>query len=98
METGRDDTEHERPDYILDLSSQSAPPPMGANGAQGPSESETQTPRPFLGVLFKCCGIYAKIYKTVDGKAYAGHCPKCAKPAHVKIGSGGTKSRFFTAE
>lgn len=83
------------PDYILDLSS-AAPPPTPP--PQSTDEPSPANPRPFLGVLFKCCGIYAKIYKTTDGQAYAGHCPKCAKPARVKIGTGGTKGRFFIAE
>jgi hypothetical protein len=25
-------------------------------------------------------------------------CPRCGKPIHVKIGQGGTSSRFFNAQ
>lgn len=52
--------------------------------------------RPWIGVYFSCCRAYARLYRTVDGTAYAGHCPRCARPARVKIGEGGTSGRFFT--
>jgi len=53
--------------------------------------------RPFLGIHFACCNTYTRIYKTADGKAYAGFCPRCHKPVRVPIGEGGTKERFFEA-
>jgi len=75
-------------DYVLDLSS--------AAGA-APGEPEPAARRPFLSILFQCCGVYAPIYKTGDGRAYAGHCPRCARAVRVAIGPGGTTSRTFIA-
>ena len=56
------------------------------------------TPRAYLGVYFKCCNVYARIYLTRDKTAFAGHCPKCARPVRIAVGTGGSKERFWTAE
>ena len=65
------------------------------------SEPEPTTNAPqsrrFLGVQFACCGVYSRIYVNKDGTAYSGNCPKCMKRIEMKIGPGGTDSRFFTA-
>ena len=53
--------------------------------------------RPFVGVQFECCSIYARIYRNAAGTAYVGNCPRCAKKIELKIGHGGSDSRFFTA-
>ena len=73
-------------DFTLDLSTG----PRG--GAPAPAA------RPFLSVLFKCCGAYARVHKSRDGLAYAGHCPKCARPVRFPVGPGGTTARTFIAE
>ena len=52
----------------------------------------------YLGIMFECCNVYARIYKNKDGTAYAGHCPKCMKSVRVKIGEGGTNTRIFRAQ
>jgi len=54
-------------------------------------------PRPYIGMLFKCCNVYTRVYLNKGGTAYTGFCPKCAKKSVVKVGSGGKKIRFWTA-
>ena len=53
--------------------------------------------RKFLGVMFECCKVYARLYINKEETAYSGRCPRCARPLEVKIGPGGTDNRFFTA-
>ena len=53
--------------------------------------------RKFVGVQFKCCDVYSRIYINRDQTAYEGNCPKCAKKVRLEIGPGGTDARFFTA-
>ncbi|MEM9353259.1 MAG: hypothetical protein AAGA92_09615 [Planctomycetota bacterium] len=72
----------------LDLSSDPQPAPEGpAAGA-----------RPFLGVRFACCDVYARVYLNRDGTAYQGRCPRCVRTIEFQVGEGGTSSRFFTAQ
>lgn len=52
----------------------------------------------YLGIMFNCCNIYARIYKNKDGTAYVGRCPKCLRTVKVPIGEGGTNVRFFNAQ
>jgi hypothetical protein len=68
-------------------------------GLQSPTEAgPTSGPvRPFVGILFRCCGVYARIYRDAQGRAYCGACPKCAAPVRLRIGPGGTSARFFEA-
>lgn len=60
------------------------------NGASGK--------RPFLGIYFRCCHVYNRIYRNKSGTAYEGRCPKCMRKVSVKIGQGGTNDRFFVAQ
>ena len=54
--------------------------------------------RKFLGVHFKCCNVYARLYANRQRTAYEGGCPRCGKRASIKIGPGGTSNRFFSAQ
>jgi hypothetical protein len=54
-------------------------------------------PRPHINMYFACCNAYARVYLNHDGTAYAGHCPKCARPVRVRVGRGGSGSKFWTA-
>lgn len=62
-----------------------------------PAECPDGLGRKWIGVHFECCAVYTRIYKNAAGGAYEGHCPRCARPIRVKIGPGGTETRFFTA-
>ncbi len=53
--------------------------------------------RKFLGVLFECCGAYARIYKNKAGDVYEGRCPRCGRRVRVRIDPQGVRERFFVA-
>lgn len=74
----------------LDLSSDEVPPPAAGQPVQSTGK------RPFLGVHFTCCDVYARVYVNRTGDAYQGNCPRCARPVRIGIGPGGTDSRFFS--
>jgi len=61
-------------------------------------DKEKQEKKKFLGIYFRCCNVYGRIYKNKAGTAYEGSCPGCRRPAVVPIGEHGTSSRFFIAE
>ena len=88
-----DESPNQSQDYILDLSSTQASPV----GRPPNADSDKTPPRPYLSILFKCCNLYAPIYKNSAGSAYAGHCPRCARAVRVPIGPGGSTSRVFIA-
>jgi hypothetical protein len=78
-----------RPGERLDLTSE---PASGSS-----TQPSAPAPRPFVGVQFECCEAYARIYINRDRTAYEGRCPRCLRQLTVKIGPGGTSSRFFRA-
>lgn len=51
--------------------------------------------RPYIGVHFRCCNVYARIYRRVDAAVYEGRCPRCLRPLRVGVGSGGVEQRIF---
>ena len=59
------------------------------------ANEDKDTKRQFIGIWFDCCGVYGRLYKTKDGTMYRGRCPKCLRPAFVRVGEGGTNQRFF---
>jgi hypothetical protein len=76
------------PGDFLDLSSE---PQRRHEAADEPAG------RKFLGVQFACCGVYSRVYMNRQRTAYIGHCPRCTKKVEIKIGPGGSETRFFTA-
>ncbi|HUB26012.1 MAG TPA: hypothetical protein VL992_11335 [Tepidisphaeraceae bacterium] len=70
-------------DYKLDVS--------GLKGQEKSSPSD----RPYISVLFACCSVYLRIYRSADGKEYAGRCPRCLRPIKFTVGPGGTNERSF---
>jgi len=61
-------------------------------------EKAKKTKRPHIGIVFKCCRIYSRIYLNKKGDAFVGWCPKCAAKMEVFISPYGSKNRFFFAE
>ena len=57
-----------------------------------------RTPKPFIGMLFKCCNVYLRIYLNNDGTAYTGRCPRCGAAVTIRTGDGGSSSRFWSAQ
>ena len=53
--------------------------------------------RKWLGVHFRCCNTYGRLYRDAAGSQYTGRCPRCAVEVQVPIGEGGTDRRFFEA-
>ncbi len=67
-----------------------------SNGDDLSSPPKRQARR-FLGIRFACCDVYTRVYVNRTDTAYEGCCPKCGRRVNIKIGSGGTDNRFFTA-
>ena len=78
------------PDYIVDID--------GVETPAGRRDDTSAQGRPWLAILWRCCGVYGRAYRNRRGTAYEARCPRCARPVSVKIGPGGTNSRFFEAQ
>ena len=78
----------DEPAYHLDV--------QGMNPGDAPPA--TTGTRPWVGVRFDCCGVYVRLYRNRDATAYQGRCPHCLREANIRIGPGGTSTRFFAAQ
>ncbi len=58
---------------------------------------EASAGRPYIGILFDCCGVYARVYRQPDEMMYHGHCPKCLRKVRVRVGKDGVATRIFRA-
>jgi hypothetical protein len=72
-------------DYKLEISSLS----------QDETSDQSRAPRPFLSVLFECCGVYQRIYRDSKHASYTGRCPRCGTPVTFRVGTSGTSARLF---
>ena len=54
-------------------------------------------PRPYIGMHFKCCNTYARLYLNRLGNAYFGGCPRCGRTVRIPAVRGGSKSKFWEA-
>lgn len=78
-------------DYQLDIRSADIEvPQLQSQRAEGK--------RPYLRVLFACCSVYQRVYRSSDGKRYDARCPKCGKLARFLVGEGGSDEREFVVE
>jgi len=68
------------------------PPSRPSPRDQGPA-----APRPWVGIRFECCGLYARVYRNRDGTRYEGRCPRCLRQVSLRVGPDGTSARFFRA-
>lgn len=80
------------PDYIVDIDGL----PTAVRGAELDRVRAARR-RSWLAVLWRCCGVYSRVYRNSYGKAYEGGCPRCGRLVRVRIGPDGTHSRFFEA-
>lgn len=81
----------ESPPYRLDVE--------GLTDCQGSSPVQNGlTGRPWIGIRFDCCGVYTRVYRNAEGTSYRGCCPRCGRQVTLRVGAGGTDSRFFVAE
>ena len=49
----------------------------------------------FIGVTFKCCRVYARIYIDKTRTSFIGWCPRCGAKMEVQISAHGSKQKFF---
>ncbi len=63
---------------------------------QKPSDKNNEK-RKFLGIHFRCCNVYSRVYINNQGNGYEGRCPRCGKKVDIAIGKGGVENRFFEA-
>jgi len=62
------------------------------------SKDKERKPRPHVGVIFRCCKIYQRIYLNKKGDAFIGYCPKCSAKMEIVVSPYGSKSSFFTTD
>lgn len=54
--------------------------------------------RPYVGILFECCGVYARVYRDPKAREYRGRCPRCLRTVRLRVGAEGTSQRLFRAQ
>lgn len=54
--------------------------------------------KPYIGMNYKCCKLYQRIYINKEKTAFVGLCPKCGAKAEVKIDPKGESTKFFEAK
>jgi hypothetical protein len=69
--------------------------------AQGPVDGplnpdpDPAAHRPWLGLYFKCAGLYTRAYRNAAATGYTGRCPRCGKTVRFAVGEGGSDQRRF---
>jgi len=88
------------PDYTVEIGGQIIEGPVGSDENEQNSDNycSSSNNRAYISVFFECCNIYQRIYRNRSATAYEGFCPGCLRKVRVRIGPGGTNTRFFTAK
>ena len=60
-------------------------------------QSSASRGRPYVGILFECCGVYTRVYRRPDQRYYVGRCPNCLRLVRLRVGPYGTSARLFRA-
>ncbi len=53
--------------------------------------------RRWVGVRFDCCGVYTRIYRRPQARAYRGRCPRCRRLVTLRVAAHGVQARIFRA-
>jgi len=88
------------PRDIVDIPGVQLRPAADASGPESPAPApsgSSPTPKAWLGIWFRCCHTYGRLYKDAAGRRYVGGCPRCGAEASVRVGEGGTNRRLFEA-
>jgi len=62
-----------------------------------PPEKTPGRNRPYIGILFECCGVYVRVYRRPDQTYYLGRCPNCLRSVRVRVAPDGINARLFRA-
>jgi hypothetical protein len=61
-------------------------------------QAPPQQPKPFVGILMKCCRTYVRAYLNSNGDRFIGRCPRCAAIVRINVAEeGGSRNQFFEA-
>ena len=89
----------EKPDYIVEIGNRpNELSPDRSECVEATISAKRAGSRRYICVLFECCSVYQRIYRDRSGTAYKGRCPRCLRQVRVRIGKGGTDTRFFVAK
>ncbi|UCC80742.1 MAG: hypothetical protein JSW64_05125 [Candidatus Zixiibacteriota bacterium] len=59
---------------------------------------KTKEKKEFIGVIFKCCKKYSRIYLDDEKSSFLGWCPKCGAKMEIRISPNGSNSKFFQTD
>lgn len=70
---------------------------MNASTNAGQPPAHRQGARPYLGIYFECCHVYARVYRRADQPQYVARCPRCLRAAKIRVAADGSRKRMFIA-